>query len=247
MKDNFDDKGEQNNEESLKAKKTNTVFYVALGICIIALAGAIYIGVSSTMKNLTNEGNTADLTSDISSEQMATDDEIIVKDVTKSESELAVSEEPVIEETDTEADIPVEEIVAAPSFVMPLEGEVLTPFSGGELVKSKTLKEWRTHDGIDIKSAADTPVRATADGMVDEVIVDPMWGTCVTISHDGNYQSFYKGLKPAVSVKVGQQISCGDEIGLVGNTAEIEIAEESHFHFAVKQDGEWIDPQTLFA
>ena len=41
---------------------------------------------------------------------------------------------------------------------------------------------------------------------------------------------------------VGQSVKLGDVIGTVGETADIERAEESHLHLGIKQDGEWIDP-----
>ena len=40
------------------------------------------------------------------------------------------------------------------SWTMPIEGEVFTPYSNGELVKSETLGDWRTHNGIDIMAEA---------------------------------------------------------------------------------------------
>ena len=43
------------------------------------------------------------------------------------------------------------------------------PYSQGELVKSKTLGEWRTHDGIDLAAADGTPVVSIADGLVEAV------------------------------------------------------------------------------
>ncbi|MEG1774028.1 MAG: hypothetical protein RR320_04155, partial [Oscillospiraceae bacterium] len=35
------------------------------------------------------------------------------------------------------------------SFVLPLDGEIFSVYSNGELVKSATLGDWRTHNGID--------------------------------------------------------------------------------------------------
>ena len=72
-----------------------------------------------------------------------------------------------------------------------------------------------------------------------------MWGTTVTIEHADGIVSYYANLKSAVSVKQGQQVKMGAVIGAVGETAEIEQAEESHLHFGVKKDGEWIDPMSL--
>lgn len=226
--------------------KSSKGFYLALALCIIGIGVAVYLGVSSMMEQLTQ-----DETQNLEQPQSSQSDWSYPKteNVNKTESEVPVIEEetPSIAE---EVPVTVEpaQPVATPTtlqFMMPVEGEVTNSFSNGELVKSKTLNEWRTHDGLDISAAADTPVKAAADGIIDSVTEDPMWGVCVTVSHNGNYVSYYNGLKPNVDVKVGQTVKIGDVIGAVGNTAEIELAEVSHLHFAVKQDGEWIDPAGL--
>ncbi|MCL2055571.1 MAG: hypothetical protein FWG90_14230, partial [Oscillospiraceae bacterium] len=41
-------------------------------------------------------------------------------------------------------------IRSTPPIIIPVEGEIGEPFSNGELVKSKTLGVWKTHDGVDI-------------------------------------------------------------------------------------------------
>ena len=101
------------------------------------------------------------------------------------------------------------------------------------------------HTGIDIKAEQSTPVKAMAAGKVTDIRNDSMWGTTVTITHEDGVISYYANLKSAVPVTVGQKVKLGDVIGNVGQTAEIEQAEESHLHFGVQKDGEWIDPMSL--
>lgn len=223
------------------SKKGHRTFYVALGICMIAIAAAIYLGVSGMMKQL-DQDQTMELS------QQTDDAEWnypTTEDVNKPEEDVA-KEQPSVSMAEEIPSQPeqTQETAAAPAlqFMMPLEGEVINTFSNGELVKSKTLNEWRTHDGVDLKAPADTPVKAMGDGTVQEITEDPMWGTCVSIAHSNNYVSFYKGLKPAVQVQAGQTVSVGEVIGAVGNTAEIEVAEDSHLHFGVQKDGQWVDP-----
>lgn len=52
------------------------------------------------------------------------------------------------------------------TMVRPLNGEVLNDFSAGELVKSKTLNVWKTHDGVDIAGAMDEKVKSMTGGTV---------------------------------------------------------------------------------
>lgn len=223
-----------NETNNSKKKAQNRGFYIALGACILALSGAVYVGMSGILDKVGEQELEAPVTSE----------EVEQVDVTPSAVEIeSEAEEPVSEE-------PVKETATEPQpaelkFIQPLDGKILNEYSNGELVKSKTLDEWRTHDGVDIAATANTPVKAAADGMVDEITEDPLWGVCITLSHEGNVQTMYKGLKAKTDVKVGQSVTVGSIIGYVGNTAEIEIAEDSHLHYAAKRDGSWIDPMGL--
>ena len=67
--------------------------------------------------------------------------------------------------------------------VRPADGEILEAFSDGELVKSRTLSVWKTHDGIDIAAAQGENVKSICAGTVSEVTDDPMMGITVVIDH----------------------------------------------------------------
>lgn len=131
------------------------------------------------------------------------------------------------------------------SFAMPIMGEVTNGFSGGELVKSKTLGSWKTHDGIDIAAKPGDPVKAVYSGTVSKIYEDPMWGVCIIVDHGSGLEGHYYNLNKIVPVKVDQKITVGTTLGSVGDTAEAEIAEASHLHFGMKKDGHWTDPLTF--
>lgn len=131
--------------------------------------------------------------------------------------------------------------------VMPIDGSIINPFSKGELVKSKTLGVWKTHDGIDISAENSTDVKSMTSGKVKQIYKDALWGVCVVIDHYDGYMGYYFGLAETVSVKAEQEVNSGDVIGVVGNTADIESLEESHLHFGVKCDGSWIDPTSVMS
>ncbi len=126
--------------------------------------------------------------------------------------------------------------------VMPVNGEVIKPFSNGELVKSETLGVWKTHDGIDIKAEAGTQVKAMNKGTVTKVSEDPLWGNCIIIDHGDGLEGHYCSLSKTMTVTEGDEVVSGQVIGSVGDTAQIEAAEPSHLHFGLKRNGKWIDP-----
>lgn len=168
------------------------------------------------------------------------------------QTDLPKAEEPV--ETSTEAaateELPAEESEAEPEtegefshvLVMPMEGEVIQPFSNGELVKSETTGTWQTHNGADIAGEEGTPVCAIDNGTVVDVTKDALWGICVSIDHGNGVTSRYCGLSASLSVQNGDTVESGQTIGSIGNTADIESKLEPHLHFEVQKNDIYVDP-----
>ncbi|MCM1335054.1 MAG: M23 family metallopeptidase [Bacteroides sp.] len=125
---------------------------------------------------------------------------------------------------------------------MPVEGEVINPYSAGELVKSETLDVWKTHDGADLAAEAGAAVASCMKGKVSEIKNDPLWGVCVLIDHGDGIVGHYYGLAETLNVKTGQEVAMGEIIAQVGNTADAECKLPSHLHFGITKNGEWIDP-----
>lgn len=132
--------------------------------------------------------------------------------------------------------------VEDPTFIKPLEGEIIVEYANENLVYSKTLKEWVTHNGIDIKGEKASVVKAASDGKIKFIKNDPRYGITVVIEHENGYESIYSNLLTAEFVKEGETIKQGQTIGTVGNTAVFEIAEESHLHFEILKDGKYLNP-----
>lgn len=131
--------------------------------------------------------------------------------------------------------------------VRPVGGEVINPFSGGELVKSKTLDVWKTHDGIDVAAEVGTAVKSMSSGVVTGIVRDPLMGVTVTIDHGSGYEGVYCNLADETKVSAGDSVEAGTVIGEVGSTAEAEISEPSHLHFGLKKNNSWIDPADLLS
>ena len=139
---------------------------------------------------------------------------------------------------------PASERLPTLAYASPVVGNIINPYSHGELVKNLTLGDWRTHDGIDIAVEKGADVYAVANGVVREVRSDPLWGTVITIDHHDGRQSIYCGLDSVVTVQEGEAVIGRQTLGKVDGVP-CEIADESHIHFAMKENGAWIDPLTI--
>lgn len=129
------------------------------------------------------------------------------------------------------------------TMLTPVFGTVCMDFSNGELLYSKTLDLWTTHEGLDIKAEEGSQVRAVMDGTVSEIVNDPQWGMTIVIDHGSSISTKYSNLSTLDMVTLGQKIKKGDVISGVGKTALYEIAEEPHLHFEVLKDGKNLDPK----
>ena len=129
-----------------------------------------------------------------------------------------------------------------PTFVKPIEGEILKEYAKESLVYSETLKEWTTHIGIDIKAERAAVVRAAADGKVKYIKNDPRYGLTIIIEHSNGFQTRYANLLTTEFVSEGEEVKAGQTIGTVGDSAIYEIVDESHLHFEILKDNENVNP-----
>lgn len=128
------------------------------------------------------------------------------------------------------------------TFVNPVEGEIMKEFAKENLVYSDTLLEWTTHLGIDIKAEKTTVVKSAAEGVVKSIKNDPRYGLTIIIDHKDGYQTVYSNLLSSEFVVEGENVNQGQSIGTVGNTATFEIADQTHLHFELIKNGEYLDP-----
>ena len=127
-------------------------------------------------------------------------------------------------------------------YIMPADGKVQLAYSMDSLVYSKTLDQYMTHPGVDISAALSTKVKAVADGTVTKIYNDDRYGTTVEITHKGGLVSLYSNLSDQGHVEAGDEVTQGQTIGCVGDTALFESLEETHLHFAMMKNGEPVDP-----
>lgn len=177
----------------------------------------------------------------------------VIPDNDEYEDEAANIEEDIIEEDINDViapEIPTEpaeavEVFSAPSFFSkPVFGVISKNHNPDTPEFSVSMNDYRTHLGIDIEADAESEVKAIARGEVISVYDDPLMGKTVVIKHAGGYESVYMNLMENVpeAIKVGAMVEGGIVIGRVGNTALVETGDESHLHFAMTKDGEYVNP-----
>lgn len=240
-------------------------FYIALALCvaIVCVIGAVFLfGGGDTATTEVNSSVDGVTSSQISEEPtLTTPQPQQVVDTSSAETETdtaPTTEEPqdtsstitpmetleqevvVLEET-PESTEPVANMEET-KIVAPLAGETIATFSLEELQFNETVGDWRLHDAVDIAAVAGTPVVAAQSGTVVSLETGGTLGNVITISHADGYETVYASLEEHFLVEVGDSVNAGQEIGTVGNTSITESALGAHLHFAVRQDGNAIDP-----
>lgn len=129
-----------------------------------------------------------------------------------------------------------------PTFIMPVNGDIIKGFAKENLVYSETLQEWIVHQAIDIKAQARDVVKAAAEGTVKAIKNDPRYGLTVIVEHSAGFQTVYSNLLTAEYVVEGEKVKQGQTLGTVGNSAVFEISDDTHLHFEMLKNSEYADP-----
>lgn len=98
------------------------------------------------------------------------------------------------------------------------------------------------HLGVDLAADIETPVYATADGIVYSVERDCGLGRVVKIDHQYGYLTVYGHLSQ-IRVTAGQSVKRGEFIGTVGNTG---LTTGPHLHYEVHYQGQPQNPLRYF-
>jgi len=112
------------------------------------------------------------------------------------------------------------------NFKKPLYGAMSTRFSGG-------------HRGIDIPAPSGTPVYAADGGTVIYAGFSGSYGNHVKIRHSNGFVTLYAHFS-SISVKYGEQVFQGQEIGKVGSTGR---STGNHLHFEIIKNGVQVNPE----
>jgi len=102
--------------------------------------------------------------------------------------------------------------------------------------------EKRFHRGVDFIGKMGDPIKAAMKGTVLHIDNNPNLGNFIILKHDNGYQTLYAHLS-AYSVKAGDTVSQGQEIGKIGATG---YTTGPHLHYEVFRNGNRVDPLDLY-
>lgn len=117
--------------------------------------------------------------------------------------------------------------------VTPINGVITSRFGAYENVRSGA------HTGLDIGASSGTPIHVTADGVVTYAAPMGTYGNLVRVSHGNGIETYYAHCSK-ILVSVGQTVSAGDTIALVGSTGN---STGPHLHLEVRINGTPVNPQ----
>jgi hypothetical protein len=113
------------------------------------------------------------------------------------------------------------------NFIRPLRGRLTTRFGGG-------------HRGIDIPAPAGTPVVAADGGTVIYAGFSGSYGNHVKVRHSNGFVTLYAHFS-SISVKNGDSVFQGQEVGKVGSTGR---STGNHLHFEIIRNGVQVNPES---
>ncbi len=124
---------------------------------------------------------------------------------------------------------------ATPS-IMPTQGWLTSAFSSMRF--HPILHKSRPHEGIDVTAPEGTPIEAPANGKVVYAGWETGYGNMVDIDHGYGIVTRFAHASRLL-VKVGQKVTRGQRIALVGSTG---LADGPHLHYEVHVNGRPVNP-----
>lgn len=125
----------------------------------------------------------------------------------------------------------------------PVNGNVLLDYSMDQTTYYPTLDQYRLSPAISVGTVEGAPVVSAVNGTVYSVEKNAQTGTTLTMELGNGYQAIYGQLED-LTVSQGDIVKKGTTIGYVAEPTKYYSAEGANLYFAMKKDGEPIDPIT---
>lgn len=176
--------------------------------------------------------NEAELESEFQSESAEIAENVVIDEMEEASSD-AMAEEPTLSfsaETD--------------KLFWPVAGNVILDYSMDKSVYFSTLNQYKYNPAVIIQGSLDASVMCAAQGKVTSIETLDETGTTVTMDIGDGYELVYGQLKE-LTVKEGDYLKAGETIGYVSEPTKYYAQEGCNVYFAVRKDGESVDPMTL--
>lgn len=155
------------------------------------------------------------------------------------ENNGSVAKKVVVDETIVKE--PTKKIMIKGTKVIPSRGtgDLGWPTVGGYISSSMGYRWGRQHKGIDIARPSNRSILAADNGKIESAGYDGGYGNKIVINHGNGMKTVYAHLSK-INVKVGQTVSKGQKIGVMGSTGN---STGVHLHFEVYENGKLVNPR----
>ena len=180
------------------SEKNGRGFYAAVALAVIALVAATVgagLTAGKTHKAQVETSQTS-IDWDNHSSLVETEANITESGVKDERTTENVTQQESTDTTNTTEETTAEEKKTV-SCSLPLSAEILKDYSDGTMVKSKTMNDWRTHNGVDFTGETGDEICAVCGGTVKETVTDQSWGTVIVIEHENGLTARYCGIEEA--------------------------------------------------
>ena len=224
--------------------------YIALALCLVAIVLAAWGTYDSLSGYIDKNANNADT---------------IITNPTKQPNIQTPSPSPLPTKSPAPSPKPTPSLLPSPSpkpinenkapanavpytidenFVFPISSskDIICEYGGDKLVYNETMKDYRTHNGIDIATKMGETVNSCNNGVVKEIKSDLLLGNIIIIEH-GKYIISYCGMSDEIFVKLDDVVKIGDSLGIIGEIPSEKTS--SHLHLEVVKDGKFVNPSDI--
>lgn len=175
----------------------------------------------------------AELESEFQSEQTDIAENIIID-----EMEEAAGTDVMVEEPTLSFSSDVDKLL------WPVAGNIILDYSMDKSIYFSTLDQYKYNPAVIIQGALDQSVMCAAQGKVTSIETLEETGTTVTMDIGDGYELVYGQLKE-LTVKEGDYLKAGETVGYISDPTKYFAKEGCNLYFAVRKDGESVDPMTL--
>ena len=123
----------------------------------------------------------------------------------------------------------------------PVSGNILLDYSMDQTTYFPTLDQYKLSPAISVGAVEGAPVVAAVNGTVYSVEQNAQTGTTLTMELGNGYQAVY-GQLTDLTVSEGDTVKKGTTIGYIAQPTKYYSTEGTNLYFAMRKNGEPIDP-----